>query len=146
MTLSAIVTDKRFRVKKRYISAGCNCYVESNATKIADKFFYDNEIFRLDFKCKTWDKIKRIVDKLNIEALKIIFPEQCTIRFSHKTGCSCGCSPGYRVRNVASNNFAYNNSDVWVTVDVNTSKLESMLPKFKQMLEEEISANTELVS
>lgn len=146
MTSTAVVTGERLRIGERYISSGCNCFVESNATKIADKFFYDNNIFQLDFKCKTWGKICRLVDKLNVEALKIIFPGQCTIKFSHKTGCSCGCSPGYKVRKAPSNNFTYNNKDVWVDVCVDTSKLEQMLPKFKQMLEEEISANTVLVS
>lgn len=146
MTPSATVTSNRIRIGERYISSGCNCFVKSDATKIADTFFHENKIYNLNFKCKTWNKIKRLVDKLNIEALKIIFPEECTIRFSHKTGCSCGCSPGYRVRNVTSRNFAYYNNNVYVTVKVDTTKFENMLPKFKQMLEEEISANTVLVS
>lgn len=89
-------------------------YVESPLDKIADGWFNTYKIFNLPFKCKTWNKIKNLSYKVHIKALKDLFPEAESIKFSSKAGCRCGCSPGYILK-YPSNVYG---KDYWVDVEV----------------------------
>lgn len=144
--MNATVTNNRPRnYPERFIYGGCNVYVKSKANDVVDDWFHNNSVFNLDFKCKTWTKLKSAANKLNIEALRTIFGNECDVTYSHTAGCSCGCSPGFKVRKLTSEHIpTYNNRDVWVTLDVDVTKLESDLKSFDTMLEREIAANNEL--
>lgn len=114
--MSAAITHSYFRFGEKPISDGFNVFVESNLTRYIDKYFFDkHEIMGLDFKCRSWSKLQRKIDKIVIAELKAIFGENCNIAFSAKAGCKCGCSPGYKVRGI--NHPEYNNRAVFVTVD-----------------------------
>jgi hypothetical protein len=85
-------------------------YVNSPFDDIVDEFGSRHKIWNLDFKSKTWSAVCREATKYNIKALKTIFPEAVSIKFSAKAGCSCGCSPGYIVKtnstSLGTNNWA----------------------------------------
>jgi len=123
----------------RYISDGFNVFTSSNLSDTIDKFFTENKIYSLPFKCRTWTKLKNFVSKVEEAALKNGFSleSSAVVKYSHKTGCSCGCSPGFRVRKTAN----FHNHDVFVKLDYDISSLEAALPAFKKMLKDEISAN-----
>lgn len=144
MSAFTITSARRRPYSERLIHNGFNLFVESNATKLIDEFFNENKIWSLDFKSKTWAKLKRMACKLETEAMKDFFGAECEMKFSHYTGCSmCPCSPGYKVRKAFAEPFwKYANNDVWAKINVDVSSIKSVLPKMKEMLEAEIKANT----
>ena len=95
-------------------------YVNSPFDDIVDEFGSRNKIWNLDFKSKTWSAVCREATKYNIKALKTIFPEAVSIKFSAKAGCSCGCSPGYIVQ-TNSTSLGTNN---WVTIEATRTILD----------------------
>jgi hypothetical protein len=129
---------------ERFLHNGFNVYLDSNASKVIDKFFQDNKIWALDFKSKTWAKMVRMSNKLDIAAMRERFGIMPEITYSVYTGCSmCPCSPGFRVRKAFGvENREFANCDVWAKVTVDVSGIEAALPKFKKMLEAEIEAYT----
>lgn len=116
-------------------------YVDSNATKfIDDEFFSKHKIYNLDFKCKAWAAIGREAHKLNIAEMKTILGDKVEIVYSHKAGCSCGCSPGYKITNVNNSLAAeYKGKDLWFDIEVDITALKAMLPKFEAKLAKEIA-------
>jgi len=64
---------------------------------LADKFAGKNGVFGLKWKCKTWDKINKDALSIVKEAIKSAFGENVTVSYNRKLGCSCGCSPGFKV-------------------------------------------------
>lgn len=136
-----IITQKRPRRHPvKPIWHGCNVYAESNADKAIDAFFNENKIWSLDFKCKTWAKMKSAATKLTVAAMREVFGETAKIAYSHKAGCSCGCSPGYKVREMGEGR-EYENHDVWAKITVNVNELVAKLPAYKLALDAEIAAN-----
>lgn len=138
---SAKVTQSRYRTsghRTRFMPDGCIVYADSNATKIVDEFFHDNKIYALPFKCRTWSKVSGEGTKLTIAALREIFGPYVDIKWSRTAGCSCGCSPGYRIKNLE-RGHKYRNHDVWVDVEVDTTKLVKALPAYKIKLDAEIA-------
>ena len=93
---------------------------KSPLDKVADEWFTKNDISRLNFKCKTWDKVCRIVNKAQADLLKELFSEGVkSITYSRKAGCGCGCSPGFVVK--------YDNNNVsgrWFWVDLEATEEE----------------------
>lgn len=139
------VTSSNYRTYKsgdRPIFNGFNMFVKSNLSDVIDAFFNDNKIYSLRFKCKTWTKLKNFVSKIESKHIHSVLEldETATVKYSHKAGCSCGCSPGFRIRN-ASSRKDYMNHDVWSTISFDTSEFEKVLPKFKEMLETEIKSH-----
>lgn len=137
------ITRKHHRAAShggRYISDGFNVFTSSNLSEAIDKFFTENKIYNLPFKCRTWTKLKNFVSKIEEVTLKNSFSleESAIVKYSHKAGCSCGCSPGFRVRKTDKD---FRNHDVFVKLDYDTSSLEAALPLFEKMLKDEISAN-----
>lgn len=92
MEATITYTRKSSRIKASVV------YVESPINKVADEFAVEHGIYELRFKSVVWTKICRMTNKLNAQALKQLFPEALTIRFSHKAGCGCGCSPGFLLK------------------------------------------------
>lgn len=92
LTQSKPITSRRARPGRSIV------YVRSTLDAVADEFYNKYEIFDLQFKCRTWSSVCGKVTKVTTEALKDIFAAATSIKFSHKAGCSCGCSPGYIVK------------------------------------------------
>lgn len=88
-------------------------YIESPFDTIADEFASKHEVWNLPFKSKTWSKICSEATKINAKALKEIFPEAVSIKFSAKAGCACGCSQGYIVKT----NSTLPGQNHWVTIE-----------------------------
>lgn len=59
----------------------------------------------------------------------------------------CTCSPGYRIRKAFDPTLKeYANSDIWAEVKVDVSEIKKMMPKFKEMLNEEIAKHNGLAA
>ena len=115
-------------------------YVESFLDKVVDAWFDKNQIYNLPFKSKTWGKVKALASKVNSKALRELFPDAVSIKFSSKAGCNCGCSQGYIVKhepNTYGRNF-------WVDVFVTPEEVEELSrlvnsEKFEAELKAEIA-------
>ena len=109
---------------------------ECALTKLADEWFLDKEIHTLNFKCKTWKKVKRKISDIHRPFLMDELDAD-KIRYSRKAGCQCGCSPGYVVE--SSNyikrwlygDFEYTQADVQ-EFKIFLSKMETLLEKEKE--------------
>lgn len=144
--MKATITSTRNRTyPNRYIPNGFNVYVKSNVSNLIDDWFHENEVWSLDFKCKAWNKLKNAANKLNIAAIRSVVGFNCDITYSVYAGCSsCPCSPGFRIRKCIGGS-AHINRDVYMDIEVDTSEIEAMLPKYTEMLKKEIELNSELV-
>lgn len=140
--MTAVITSKHRRGGSNRYFNGCKCFVTCNATDVADKFFMSNEIYKLNFKCKTWTAVRKVATKLCIEALRTVLPQDCIIKYSRNAGCSCGCSPGYNVTNIGHSDLY--NTHLHVDVTVDTAEFEAMMPMFKVKLDKEIKLNNKL--
>jgi len=131
---------RRRPYSERTIHNGFNIFVDSNATALVDEFFNKHEIWKLDFKCSTWTRMKNAATKINVAAMHEFFGSDVEINFSHKAGCSCGCSPGYRARKAFGQAYhKYINQDIWAEVKADLSELKAKMPKFEEMLKKELA-------
>jgi hypothetical protein len=120
--MKAIVTQTRNISSAQRRKSGRNLvYIESPFDKVADNFAAQHSIFGLQFKCKTWSKVCRLATKAATKALKELFPNALSIRFSAKAGCNCGCSPGYIVKE-KTNEYGKNH---WVTIEATEEEVSS---------------------
>ena len=90
-------------------------YLEDNSlTKLADKWFTENNIVQMKCKSKAWAAIGKLLHGMISMAIhiKIDGGESCT--FSHRAGCRCGCSPGYVIKNPP-DTFRFCNSSVEIS-------------------------------
>lgn len=103
-------------------------FVSSNATDLADEWFTRNKVWSLDFKCKTWGKVCRLLHKINKVAISDLL--ECNkkdIVYSVNCGCSsCPCSPGYNVYNTNKNN-----KGVWVNIEASADELDPLMEYLK---------------
>jgi hypothetical protein len=94
--------------EKSYGSTDAKIYVTSNVNDLLDAYFDKHGILNFDFKSAVWSKLCRFAQKIVADELEKLllakFPKDThpdlvieKIRFSHKCGCSCGCSPGYHI-------------------------------------------------
>ena len=142
MTNATITKTIDRRYPEKYIANGCNVFVKSNVSDLVDSWFRENKIWGLQFKCKTWNKVKKAANKLNIAAIRTQFGFNCDITYSEYAGCSsCPCSPGFRVRKFVGGHRRVN-CDVWMSIQADVSELVEMLPKYSEMLKKEIELNT----
>ena len=107
LTKTTPVSDRRARPGRNIV------YVKSPFDDVADQFGTKFGIWNLPFKSKTWSNICREANKLNLQALKDLFPEATSIKFSAKAGCTCGCSPGFIVK---TENYLKGTNN-WVTIE-----------------------------
>ena len=133
------IKNNRYNDSGRYQISG-RVYSNSNLSDRLDKWFTDN-IFMLDFKCKTWNKLRNIVTKIEsksiLEGLDMTSNKDASVKYSRKAGCSCGCSPGYVIKN----EYRYSNRNLHVNMEYDITEFEKMIPKFDQLLKKEIEAN-----
>lgn len=131
------VTQVRLRRYPERPIQGARVYVTSTCGKEVDKFFSDNKIHSLNFKCSTWNSLKRKAVESDVADLKTIFGEDAEIKWSRTAGCSCGCSPGYVVDGKMKPEFR--NSDVWVNIETSATHITKLFPDFKKKLTAEIA-------
>lgn len=113
-------------------------YVESPFTKVADDFAMEHWIYSATFKSKVWTKVCKLTNNVNVAALKELFPETTTIRFSHKAGCNCGCSPGFVMKYEHPNQFG---KTYWVNVEATEDEVAAFRAKIASSgLAEEFAA------
>ena len=60
-------------------------------------------------------KLRQTLNKDVIGLLKELYPDS-KIAFSQKAGCSCGCSPGYYVKNASGESILKNGITVFVWI------------------------------
>ena len=138
------ITSTSYSVDKRKVFVGVNnTYID----KIINEW-YDNNIYSLKFKCKTWSWLishrnkviaAHIHDLLNLDETK-------KVKFSYYAGCRCGCSPGFlikegnrNVRDVKVNNEIYNNVWVEIPTEQYTDKFKELIKRADNKLEAELS-------
>ena len=139
---AAITQTRSISNPSRNKSGRSIVYVESPLNKVADDFASKHGIFGLRFKCKTWDKVCRQVNKTHVVELKKLFPEALSIKFSSTAGCRCGCSPGFIMKhepNQVGKNF-------WVDLEASEAELALFKasingPVFEFELREEIESH-----
>ncbi len=124
----AIVTQTRFDNSVR--PGKCKVYVGSDNTidEQLDQWFSKNSIHTLTFKSRAWSWLSnqrhKLFSKLIAEALDVGVKH---VKFSHKAGCSCGCSPGFNVT-LPQQALQYTRNNVWV--DVTISNEDSLMFNF----------------
>ena len=60
-------------------------------------------------------KLRKALNKDVIKLIKELYPDS-KIAFSQKAGCSCGCSPGYYVKNASGESILKNGITVFVEI------------------------------
>ena len=137
--MNATITNKQNRDRMSF--GNSVVYVESALNTLVDKeFFNKHKIYNLEFKCNTWNAVKRHVNNYTIVALTSLFPND-TFKFSQKAGCKCGCSPGFRLTH---SNASTVGQDIWVDVTYNDDILNRLcddLAHFEIKLQKEIAAS-----
>lgn len=135
------ITSKRFRsYPDRRIENGCNVFPSSSVANALDEFYNDNAVYGIRFKSKVFAKMKRIVSALEIAAMREVFGKDVKISYSDTAGCSCGCSPGFRVRGFTADadRLNFSNHDIFVALEIPADDFKAALPKFKTDLLNEI--------
>ena len=117
-------------------------YRDSPASVLADEWFHRNQIYSLDFKCKAWGLITRAANKLDGAAISSAFKQPVeTTRFDHKCGCSCGCSPGFRV-NFEQPIDVDQRGEYWMKLEFSDAELQPLrdaIDKADKVLAEELA-------
>jgi len=150
MKITNTRTVKRNYPEKRI--TGAKLYIDSNehgADSIIDEWFNKNEIWKLDFKCKTWSSVKRLGTKAVVAALREKFPTE-KISYSVNAGCSCGCSPGYNMKQLT--DIDMNNSENWITLEATEDEGDELrellktkfLPKLKKEIADQKALNIQI--
>jgi hypothetical protein len=122
--MKAVITSSQPNFK---LHSSAKVFVQSNADKLVDTWFSDQKVYALEFKSKTWSKMKALAAKANVAALRQIFDGK--LSYSHKCGCSCGCSPGYNLRNISNDKIAdLARKEFWVDVETETDAIEKYIP------------------
>ena len=88
-------------------------YVENNALyDRIDKWFNDNSVSALHVKSRAWRRVSRVAERIIASHIARHFgADPKTVKWSRKCGCSCGCSPGFRIHDAPTN---YRHKTAWV--------------------------------
>jgi hypothetical protein len=121
--MKAALTQARFlKDRRNLVQYGSKSivYVKSPLDDTADRFATTHGVYHLPFKSKVWSRICRQANKANLEAIRPLFPQAESLKFSAKAGCRCGCSPGFIMKHKVGpqQNF-------WVDIEVYESELEA---------------------
>lgn len=143
--MKATITSVNPRSYKERPISGAKLFISSDENcpdSVIDKWFSDNEIYLLNFKCKTWSKVKGLSTRKMKGPLKELV--KCfKMNYSHKCGCSCGCSPGYNVTDPL--NKEHVNTNIYVKcegVPNDADELRDLLElKYLPMLKDEIKSH-----
>ncbi len=126
-------------------------YVESNSIdELINKWFDEHEIHNLTFKSKAWSYINKKRNAFIAERIHKLLnlDPHYKIVFSHRAGCSCGCSPGFLIKQGGRNCRwvcidGEQLSHVWVKLDTDNliSAIESHIIIANKKLSKELIAN-----
>jgi len=118
-------------------------YIEDNLLDGKINRWYDNQgIGKLKYKSKAWDficrKRNRFMSKVIRKALSL--PDDVKIKFSHKAGCPCGCSPGFILSDKVNNGIC---QSYWINPTPSGEELNEFdlfMNEAHDMLEKEVNA------
>ena len=119
------VKSIRHDYDRRYTNHDLIVYVENTPLhKMADQWFNQNKLFQMRVKSKAWSMIIRYLNGVLEPKLASHFnvPKQ-RCKYSHKAGCGCGCSPGFRLKQVRTE---LQRRDAWVEVQVEPAELKGL--------------------
>ena len=141
ITSSRLDPDMRRRRKWNKTSVDAKVYINTNKVdNLVDDWYQRNELYRATFKSKAWSIITRARNRVIVKAIKEQIPlcDSANVRFNHKCGCSCGCSPGFDVRD--SNLEEEHCNKYWLVPEVSTDDIkviESAIAKANPLFKEE---------
>lgn len=100
-------------------------YVEDTKLhKIADAWFTKNNLYSLRVRSKAWKMICRYISsKCGFHLASHFKLEQSRVKFNHKAGCSCGCSPGFVIKPAPEGLSSHN---VWADIKVTESDVQGL--------------------
>lgn len=114
-------------------------YVTDNGiADVADKFACKNGIYSLNFKSSTWDKVVRACNRIVNKIVLELIDGAEKVQYSHKCGCSCGCSPGHKVYGKGE---MFHNHDGWGKLIID----EQIVENFKKRLDTEFQEHFDSV-
>lgn len=118
------ITQTQYDIERRHPHGCLKLFVHNNVlTDIADKWFNDNEIYKMQIKSSAWAVIlKNLLGTIEQKIAKHFGIDPKFVKYSRKCGCSCGCSPGYNVRLPAGHDQT--NHDAWANVDTDIDGLD----------------------
>lgn len=98
---------------------------------IMQEFYMEHELHSMRVRSKAWNSIVRNGTKIIREKLaQLLEVSPHDIYYSSKAGCSCGCSPGYIVKNTYS--MPIQRQKIWVKISDGITLQE--VEKFKQFI------------
>lgn len=139
-----IQTSIRRDHERRYGCTELRVYVNDTALhKVADHWFSRNNLYQMNIKSKAWNKIVRhlntIIESKLAQHYKI--PKE-HVKYSRTCGCSCGCSPGYKLKQVPEE-LQY--KDAWTNIQVQDYLVQSLKDliassKFQRIWDQDVQA------
>jgi hypothetical protein len=85
---------------RHYNATALKVYVSNTALhKLADRWLTENNILDMAVPSKAWSMIVRHLNKVIEKKLADYFEVPASdCKWSRKCGCSCGCSPGFNIK------------------------------------------------
>lgn len=137
--MKAIVEKNRYRTSLRAIKSAV--FVDSPLSDAIDVWFDKHRVWELAFKCATWNKLKRKVQQLESAAIATALETTSDlVKWNHRAGCACGCSPGYLVQG-----GYLLGRDIWIKFENCEDELQQInneLPYYDRLLAKELARHT----
>lgn len=141
--MSVKVSQVKFDGNRRYTSQALHVYVDNTRLhKVADDWFDRNNVRAIQVKSKAWASIVRRLNKIvGAELAKHFGVSASDCRWDRRCGCSCGCSPGFRIRNV----YGMLRHNAWAKVTIDDSVVKEFDryvngPKIASLLKGDLEA------
>ena len=155
-TVSVTSTLKGQRHGERYFE-GVRVYTNDGPEELhslVSEFEDRCAIYAWNFKLKSHAAVARAYSKIRNRIIHAFYaaeydenPEDIKAAWSHKCGCSCGCSPGFKVRRKPGHGrLKHNNCNLYLQLDgadpKDVAKLKSVIEKAKKTFIEEIQEDS----
>lgn len=140
--MSVTITNLKRDYDRRIKSPELRVYVgDTSLHKIADQWFADNDLMSMLVPSKAWRKLVRTLNNIIEPKLANHFkvPKE-QVKYQRTCGCSCGCSPGYKVKQVPGD-LQYKSAWAQVQVEPHEEKfLRDMImsDKFQQLWQQDV--------
>ena len=143
--MSVTVSKIKYDHDRSWSNRNLHVYIDDTKLhKIADKWFNDNELYSLQVKSKAWNKIVRYLNSVLEPKIAKHFgvaPAEC--KYSRKVGCSCGCSPGFRIKNAE---HKHQRCDACIKVNISDSEIDGLNQliesyKFQRLFAKDLEAD-----
>jgi len=137
------ITTVRFDPKLSFKSAKVYIDGDNAVDKALDKWFDNNEIWKLKYKSKAWTFLTNWRNKIYAWQIRgaMQLSNLATVNFSGKCGCSCGCSPGFNVKDPVNLPEQYRKHNVWAAIDssvVDEAILKAVIKMANEILKQEL--------